>query len=65
MKESMSKHGYHQGDMKPKVEDYNLSERDFSQRGFSKTDEYIERQDKHQARTAKGVEKQAYNGRYS
>ena len=65
MKEKMAKAGYSQGDMSPKVEDYQKSEREFAERGFSKTDEYIERQDKMQGRMCKDLDKQAYQGRYS
>lgn len=65
MKEKMAKAGYSQGDMSPKVESYQKPEKDYSQRGFSKTDEYIERQDAFQGKEAKGIEKQAYMGRYS
>jgi hypothetical protein len=65
MKEKMSKAGYTQGDMSPNVEDFQKPEKDFSQRGFSKTTEYIERQDKRQAGMSKDVNKQAYQGRYS
>ncbi len=65
MKESMGKAGYTQGDMSPKVKDYAMKEADYSQRGFSKTDEYIERQDRIQGAMSKGVDKQAYKGRYS
>lgn len=65
MKEKMAKHGYTQGDMNPTVETYQKPEKDFAERGFSKTTEYIERQDMHQSKMAKGVEKQAYQGRYS
>ena len=65
MKEKMSKAGYAQGDMKPHVEDYQKPEKDFSQAGFSKTLEYIERQDKFQAREANEIERQSYKGRYS
>ena len=65
MKESMSKMGYHQGDMSPKVEDYQKPAKDFSQEGFSKTLEYIERQDKFQAKESMEVKKQGYMGRYS
>lgn len=65
MKESMAKHGYTQGDMSPKVEDYQASEAEFPERGFSKTTEYVERQDAFRKREAKGIEKQAYKGRYS
>ena len=65
MKESMGKKGYVNGDMAPHVEDYQKPEHDFSQRGFSKTDEYIERRDAFESREAKEIEKQAYHGRYS
>lgn len=65
MKEKMSKAGYAQGDMSPRVESYQKPEKDFAERGFSKTTEYIERQDKRQSSMAKDVNKQAYNGRYS
>ena len=65
MKEKMAKAGYAQGDMNPHVEDYQKPEKDFAERGFSKTLEYIERQDKHQDEMAKDLNKQAYNGRYS
>lgn len=65
MKEKMAKMGYTQGDMSPKVEEYQKPEKDFAERGFSKTTEYIERQDKRQGAMAKDVNKQAYSGRYS
>jgi len=61
----MAMKGHKQGDMSPHVEDYQKPEKDFSQRGFSKTLEYVERQDKHQGEMAKDINKQAYNGRYS
>lgn len=64
-KESMHMAGYEQGDMSPKVKDYQKPESDFSQRGFSKTLEYIERQDKFQKREANEIEGQSYMGRYS
>lgn len=65
MKEKMNKAGYVQGHMEPHVEDYQKPHKDFSQEGFSKTDEYIERQDRFQAKEAHEVKKQAYHGRYS
>lgn len=65
MKEKMGKRGYEQGDMKPTVESYQKPEKDFAERGFSKTTEYVERQDMRQAGMAKDVNKQAYKGRYS
>ena len=65
MKEKMAKAGYTQGDMSPHVEDYQKPAKDFSQEGFSKTTQYIERQDKFQAKEASELKKQAYMGRYS
>lgn len=65
MKEKMARAGYEQGDMKPHVEDYQKSERDFPERGFSKTTEYIERQDRRQSEMSKDIDKQGYQGRYS
>ena len=65
MKEKMGKAGYVQGDMAPHVKDYQKPSSDFSQAGFSKTTEYVERQDAYQKREAKDIEKQAYMGRYS
>lgn len=65
MKEKMGHAGYKQGDMAPHVKDYQKPEKDYSQRGFSKTDEYIERRDHFEGKEAKQVEKQAYKGRYS
>ena len=65
MKEKMSKAGYTQGDMSPHVKDFQKPESDFAERGFSKTLDYVERQDKRQGAMAKDLNKQAYNGRYS
>jgi len=65
MKEKMAKRGYEQGDMKPTVESYQKPEKDFAERGFNKTTEYVERQDKMQSGMARGLDKQAYKGRYS
>jgi hypothetical protein len=65
MKESMGKAGYVNGDMSPKVKDYQAKDSEFAERGFSKTDQYIERQDAFRHKEAKGIEKQAYKGRYS
>lgn len=65
MKENMAKAGYTQGDMSPHVKDYQKPSDDFSQEGFSKTLEYVERQDAFQRMEAKDIEKQAYKGRYS
>lgn len=65
MKEKMSKAGYVQGNMSPHVEDYQKPMKDFSQEGFSKTLEYVERQDRFQGKEAHEIEKQSYKGRYS
>jgi hypothetical protein len=61
----MAMAGLNQGDMSPRIKDYQKPSKDFSQEGFSKTLDYIERQDKLAATEASTVEKQAYKGRYS
>ncbi len=61
----MAKKGYAQGDMSPVVDDMSYKSSMFSQRGFSKTTEYIERQDAHQNAPASDINKQEYKGRYS
>jgi hypothetical protein len=61
----MAHKGHTQGDMSPVVEDYQRPMKAFSQEGFSKTTQYIERQDKHQTEAAHDIKKQAYMGRYS
>lgn len=65
MYEKLAKAGYDQGDMSPHVKDYQKPEKDFAERGFNKTTEYIERQDKRQSGMSKDLNKQAYQGRYS
>ena len=65
MKEKLAKAGYAQGNMQPHVEDYQSPMASFSQEGFSKTTQYIERQDQHRNMAASDVKKQAYKGRYS
>ena len=65
MKESMGKMGYNEGNMAAHVKDFQKPEKDYPERGFSKTTEYIERQNSHQSSMAKDVEKQHYKGRYS
>ncbi len=57
--------GLNQGDMSPKVTNFQKPEAEFAERGFSKTLEYIERQDKMQSGMAKDLNKQSYQGRYS
>lgn len=61
----MSKKGYAQGDMSPVVDDFQKPDSNYSQRLFSKTTEYQERQNRMGNEAAQDVEKQAYRGRYS
>lgn len=61
----MGKRGYVQGEMNPTVSDYERPESNFSQAGFSKTTQYIERQDKFVNKEASEIRSQAYQGRYS
>lgn len=61
----MSHKGVMQGDMSPVIEDYQRPTKSFSQEGFSKTTEYVERQDKFVDKAAADIRKQAYEGRYS
>lgn len=65
MKEKMAKAGYIQGDMSPHVEDYQRPMDSFAESGFSKTTEYVERQDKQQKMACNDIKKQSYKGRYS
>jgi hypothetical protein len=57
--------GYEQGNMSPHVEDYQKPMKDFAESQFSKTLNYVERQDRIQAKEASGIKKQGYKGRYS
>lgn len=61
----MAMAGLNQGNMEPRIKDYQRPAKDYSQEGFSKTLDYIERQNKFQGTEATTVEKQAYKGRYS
>lgn len=61
----LEKAGYNQGEMSPKVEDYQKADSEFSQSGFSRTLDYIERQDAHQKTRASKIKGQEYVGRYS
>lgn len=65
MKQKMGKAGYTQGDMSPKIEDFQRPQAVYSQKDFNKTTEYIERHNKTEEKEARGIEKQAYKGRYS
>ena len=62
---AMAHKGYNQGDMSPKVEDYQKPTKDFNEAGFSKTTQYIERRDKHEAKQASQMRSQHYQGRYN
>lgn len=61
----MAKKGYVQGDMAPKVEDYQRPASNYSQMGLGKTTEYMARQDKFVAKECSEIKSQAYKGRYS
>lgn len=63
--DDMAMAGLKQGDMSPRIKDYQRPSKDFSQEGFSKTLDYISRQDRLQANESSTVENQAYHGRYS
>lgn len=61
----MAMAGVDQGDMSPRIKDYQRPTKDFSQEGFNKTLDYIERQDRMQSNESSTIDKQAYKGRYS
>lgn len=65
MKEKMSKKGYVQGDMAPDVKNFQKPDATFPESGFSRTTEYIERQDAFQNKMSSEIKKQHYKGRYS
>jgi hypothetical protein len=65
MKEKMNYAGKNQGDMSPKVTDYQAPASNYSQMDANKTTQYIERQDKIQGKQASKIKGQAYQGRYS
>lgn len=62
---NLSKAGLNQGDMAPKVEDIQKPMSSYSQSGFSKTLDYVERKNAFENAEAKEISKQAYKGRYS
>ena len=61
----MAMKGKDQGNMSPHLKDWQRPQKDYSQEGFSKTLDYMERQNKFQGTEATTIEKQAYKGRYS
>ena len=63
--DNYGKLGKNQGDMSPKVEDYQRPESNYSQSGFSKTTDYIARKDAQQSKWAGKVKSNSYEGRYS
>ena len=65
MKEKLGKAGESQGNMSTKVKDYQKPMADFSESGFSRTLDYIERKDSFEGKEAKTIKKQHYKGRYS
>lgn len=65
MAKDMGKMGYIQGDMSPKVDDYQRPAGNYSQADFNKTTEYVMRQDKFVNKECSAIKKQGYKGRYS
>ncbi len=63
--DDMAMKGKDQGNMSPHLKDWEKPMKNFSQEGFSKTLDYMERQNSMQGKEASGIEKQAYKGRYS
>ena len=57
--------GKQQGDMSPHVDDYQKPASNYSQSGFTKTTEYVQRQDAFQAKECSEIKKKSYKGRYS
>jgi hypothetical protein len=65
MSERMAKRGYVQGDMHPTVENYQRPDSEYTDHGFSKTLDYIERHNAFEGKEAREIKSQAYKGRYS
>ena len=63
--DNYGKLGKNQGDMSPKVDDYQRPEKSYSDKGFSKTTQYIERKDAQQTKWAGKIKNNSYEGRYS
>lgn len=61
----MNKKGYNQGDMSPKVEDYQKPMSSYSQSQPGDTTNYISRQNSMVTGEASQIKKQNYKGRYS
>ena len=65
MSARMSKMGYKEGDMAPHVESCQKPEKDYAERGFSKTTDYVGRKNAQESAAASDLRKQQYKGRYS
>jgi hypothetical protein len=65
MARNMGEKGKVQGEMSPMVEDIQKPSSDYSQEGFSKTLDYMERQNAFQAKECSEIKSHAYKGRYS
>ena len=61
----MKNYGNKQGDMSSHVEDYQKPASNYSQTGFSKTTDYVKRQERTVAGECSKIKKQSYNGRDS
>ncbi len=61
---SMARKGDKQGDMAPHVMDIQKKESSYPERFENMTTQYIERRDKHEAKSANSLRKEAYKGRY-
>ena len=60
----MSKEGYNQGSMSPKVESFQKPESNYAGSQPGKTTEYISRQNAMGSKESSMVKKQDYKGRY-
>lgn len=65
MARDMGSKGKMQGDMNPVVSDYQKPMSSYSQEGFSKTLDYIERKDAQENKSAREIKNIDYKGRYS
>jgi len=65
MKDGKGKWGYTEGNMAPHVESCQKPEKDYAERGFSKTTDYVGRKNAQESKDAKDIVKQHYKGRYS
>lgn len=61
----MKEYSNKQGDMSPRVEDYERPKSNFSQQDENKTLNYVKRQDATVSKEASTLKRTAYKGRYS